>query len=147
MATTNLPLPERALAIAAHPDDVEFECGATLAKWAAAGKVHERIRVPRLSIGSSYNAGDRPIYRYPLFRNRAFSVNARDIWPAELLAATLYPDDISLGHYDYDAVRCPEAESFLKRSFWLRMDETHTPRDALTAAEAIVGGFAEAGIA
>jgi LmbE family N-acetylglucosaminyl deacetylase len=32
-----LPTPERALAIAAHPDDVEFQCGATLAKWAAAG--------------------------------------------------------------------------------------------------------------
>jgi LmbE family N-acetylglucosaminyl deacetylase len=32
-----LPVPERALAIAAHPDDVEFQCGATLAKWAAAG--------------------------------------------------------------------------------------------------------------
>lgn len=29
--------PERALAIAAHPDDVEFNCGATLAKWAADG--------------------------------------------------------------------------------------------------------------
>jgi LmbE family N-acetylglucosaminyl deacetylase len=26
-----------ALAIAAHPDDIEFECGATLAKWTAAG--------------------------------------------------------------------------------------------------------------
>ena len=30
-------VPERALAVAAHPDDVEFQCGATLAKWAAAG--------------------------------------------------------------------------------------------------------------
>ena len=29
--------PSRALAIGAHPDDVEFGCGATLAKWAAAG--------------------------------------------------------------------------------------------------------------
>ncbi|QGG94743.1 PIG-L deacetylase family protein [Actinomarinicola tropica] len=29
--------PRRALAIAAHPDDVEFQCGATLAKWAADG--------------------------------------------------------------------------------------------------------------
>lgn len=29
--------PRRALAIAAHPDDVEFGCGATLARWAAAG--------------------------------------------------------------------------------------------------------------
>jgi LmbE family N-acetylglucosaminyl deacetylase len=35
----NLPTPERALAIAAHPDDVEFGAGATLAKWAAAGCV------------------------------------------------------------------------------------------------------------
>ncbi len=35
----NLPTPGRALAIAAHPDDVEFGCGATLAKWAAAGCV------------------------------------------------------------------------------------------------------------
>lgn len=32
-----MPVPRRALAIAAHPDDVEFQCGATLAKWAAAG--------------------------------------------------------------------------------------------------------------
>jgi LmbE family N-acetylglucosaminyl deacetylase len=29
--------PHRALAIAAHPDDIEFGCGATLAKWSAAG--------------------------------------------------------------------------------------------------------------
>ena len=35
--TTDLPTPRRALAIAAHPDDIEFGCGATLAKWAAAG--------------------------------------------------------------------------------------------------------------
>ena len=34
---TDLPTPARALAIGAHPDDVEFGCGATLAKWAAAG--------------------------------------------------------------------------------------------------------------
>ncbi len=35
--TTNLEVPARALAIGAHPDDVEFGCGGTLAKWAAAG--------------------------------------------------------------------------------------------------------------
>lgn len=33
----DLPVPTSALAIAAHPDDIEFECGATLAKWSAAG--------------------------------------------------------------------------------------------------------------
>ena len=35
----NLPTPASALAIVAHPDDAEFQCGATLAKWAAAGAV------------------------------------------------------------------------------------------------------------
>jgi LmbE family N-acetylglucosaminyl deacetylase len=35
--TTDLAVPRRALAIGAHPDDIEFGAGATLAKWAAAG--------------------------------------------------------------------------------------------------------------
>ncbi len=35
--TTNLETPDRALAIGAHPDDVDFGCGGTLAKWAADG--------------------------------------------------------------------------------------------------------------
>ena len=35
--TVNVPTPRRALAIGAHPDDIEFGCGATLAKWAHAG--------------------------------------------------------------------------------------------------------------
>jgi LmbE family N-acetylglucosaminyl deacetylase len=33
----NLETPASALAVVAHPDDAEFQCGATLAKWAAAG--------------------------------------------------------------------------------------------------------------
>ena len=37
MTTVDVPVPGRALAIGAHPDDIEFGCGATLAKWAAAG--------------------------------------------------------------------------------------------------------------
>jgi LmbE family N-acetylglucosaminyl deacetylase len=44
MASTDLAVPASALAIAAHPDDVEFQCGATLAKWAAGGcTVHHLI--------------------------------------------------------------------------------------------------------
>jgi len=35
----NHPAPARALAVGAHPDDIEFGCGATLAKWAAEGCV------------------------------------------------------------------------------------------------------------
>ena len=37
MTSENLAVPDVALAIGAHPDDIEFGCGATLAKWAAAG--------------------------------------------------------------------------------------------------------------
>ena len=33
----DLPVPDRVLAIGAHADDIEFGCGATLAKWADAG--------------------------------------------------------------------------------------------------------------
>lgn len=35
--TSNLTTPSIALAIGAHPDDIEFGCGGTLAKWAKAG--------------------------------------------------------------------------------------------------------------
>lgn len=42
--TGGLAVPARALAIGAHPDDVEFGCGGTLAKWAAAGcEIHHLI--------------------------------------------------------------------------------------------------------
>ena len=37
VVSTDLPVPGVALAIVAHPDDAEFHCGATLAKWAARG--------------------------------------------------------------------------------------------------------------
>jgi LmbE family N-acetylglucosaminyl deacetylase len=42
--TGDLPVPASALAIGAHPDDVEFGAGATLAKWAAAGcEIHHLV--------------------------------------------------------------------------------------------------------
>ncbi|MDQ6725560.1 MAG: PIG-L family deacetylase [Actinomycetota bacterium] len=43
-ASVDLAVPGRALAIAAHPDDVEFGCGGTLAKWAASGcEIHHLV--------------------------------------------------------------------------------------------------------
>jgi LmbE family N-acetylglucosaminyl deacetylase len=39
LTSRDLPVPGSALAIGAHPDDVEFGCGGTLAKWAAHGCV------------------------------------------------------------------------------------------------------------
>jgi LmbE family N-acetylglucosaminyl deacetylase len=39
--SVDLPTPTRALAVGAHPDDIEFGCAATLAKWSARGaEVH-----------------------------------------------------------------------------------------------------------
>ena len=44
MTSRDLPVPERALAVGAHPDDIEFGCAGTLAKWAAAGcEVHHLV--------------------------------------------------------------------------------------------------------
>jgi LmbE family N-acetylglucosaminyl deacetylase len=48
-ASKNLDLPESVLAIGAHPDDIEFGCGATLAKWASAGS---RVQYLVLTDGS-----------------------------------------------------------------------------------------------
>lgn len=42
--TVDLATPAVALAVGAHPDDIEFGCGATLAKWAAAGcRIHHLV--------------------------------------------------------------------------------------------------------
>jgi LmbE family N-acetylglucosaminyl deacetylase len=43
ITTRDLPTPGVALAVGAHPDDVEFGCGATLAKWAANGCVVHHV--------------------------------------------------------------------------------------------------------
>ena len=51
--------PARALAIGAHPDDVEFGCGGTLAKWAAAGCAIHHLVCTDGSKGSWDPAEDR----------------------------------------------------------------------------------------
>jgi LmbE family N-acetylglucosaminyl deacetylase len=42
-ATIDLDVPASALAVGAHPDDIEFGCGGTLAKWADAGCVVHQL--------------------------------------------------------------------------------------------------------
>ncbi len=54
--TSDVPTPDVALAVGAHPDDIEFGGGATLAKWASAGA---RLHYVVLTDGSkgSWDAG------------------------------------------------------------------------------------------
>jgi LmbE family N-acetylglucosaminyl deacetylase len=59
IATTNLPTPRVALAVGAHPDDVEFGCGGTLAKWAADGCVVNHLVCTDGSKGTWDPAADR----------------------------------------------------------------------------------------
>lgn len=55
----DLPVPASALAIGAHPDDIEFQCGATLAKWAAAGAVIHHLVLTDGSKGT-WDASEDP---------------------------------------------------------------------------------------
>ena len=57
--TRDLPVPARALAIGAHPDDIDFGCGATLAKWAAGGSEVFELVLTDGSKGSWDAATDR----------------------------------------------------------------------------------------
>ena len=59
--TVDLPVPGRALAIGAHPDDIDFGCGATLAKWAAAGCAVTELVLTDGSKGSWDPAIDRAV--------------------------------------------------------------------------------------
>jgi LmbE family N-acetylglucosaminyl deacetylase len=52
MTTVDLVTPGRVLAIGAHPDDIEFGCGATIAKWSKAGAHVELLILTDGSKGS-----------------------------------------------------------------------------------------------
>ena len=115
-------------------------------KDAAIELVDDRIGAIESSIGGAYTHDDDPIYKYPLFLCRNFSENEQGIWPAELVAEKLYPNEITPGYYDYTNVSCTNAESYLRRSFWVRLHEKHTPAHAEQIADTIVEVFADLGI-
>ena len=48
----DLPVPTSVMAIGAHPDDIEFGCGATLAKWASRGTAIHHLVLTDGSKGS-----------------------------------------------------------------------------------------------
>lgn len=56
--TTDLSVPVVAVAVGAHPDDVDFGCGGTLAKWAAAGCITHHVVLTDGSKGTWEAADD-----------------------------------------------------------------------------------------
>lgn len=58
-SSIDLPTPASALVVAAHPDDAEFQCGATLAKWAGDGCVVHHLVLTDGSKGT-WDAGIDP---------------------------------------------------------------------------------------
>ena len=58
MPDDQLPTPERVLVVAAHPDDIEFGAGGTLARWVAEGASVRYLLITRGDKGSDDPATD-----------------------------------------------------------------------------------------
>jgi LmbE family N-acetylglucosaminyl deacetylase len=104
-----LPTPGRVLAIGAHPDDVEFGCGATLARWARAGAHVELLVLTDGSKGTWEPAAD----------TTALVATRRDEQRAaaqELDAADVHFLDAVDGELEADAHRREQVCGVLRRS-------------------------------
>lgn len=73
MTETNAPAPKRVLVVMAHPDDGEFSCGGTLARWAAEG--HD-ISYCLVTDGQVGDAGDLEITSEQLAEKRHHEAQA-----------------------------------------------------------------------
>ena len=74
--------PGRALAIGAHPDDIEFGCGGTLAKWARSGTVVHLLVLTDGSKGSwdpGADLGDLDATRQSEQRDAARALGAAEV--------------------------------------------------------------------
>ncbi len=109
MPSLDLPIPARALAVGAHPDDIEFGAGATLAKWAAAGCEVSFV----VCTDGSKGTWDRSADLAALVATR--QAEARDA--AEALHAV--GDVVFLGQVDGELENDRETRSELAR--WIRV--------------------------
>ena len=104
-----LPVPRRALAVGAHPDDIEFGAGATLARWAEAGC---EVSFAICTDGSK-GTWDPSADLEALVATRQVEARAA----AAALGAT--GEVVSLGRVDGELVDDREARSELAR--WIRV--------------------------
>ncbi len=104
----DLDIPARALAIGAHPDDTDFGCGATLAKWAAGGC---EVSVLVCTDGSK-GSWDRRANRSKLIRTR----QEEQIAASRALGAT--GEVVFLGYVDGELASDLEARAAV--AYWIR---------------------------
>ncbi|GIT88877.1 DegT/DnrJ/EryC1/StrS family aminotransferase [Roseobacter sp. OBYS 0001] len=103
--------------------------------------------------GSSYNYYDLPIFEYDAFKTRNFgaaeAIDPRTkcpIWPAEIVSEMAFGKIDAKGKdfFDYTHEKwtdCPNAKSYLKRSFWISMNETSKEEDAAKIAKVLAEMF------
>lgn len=111
-----LPIPERALAIGAHPDDIEFGAGATLARWADSGC---RVVMAIVTDGSKGTWDPR--------RSPADLATAREREQQAAAAVIGAADVLHLGYVDGELENSSELRSRIARVIRL-----HTPNIVLS---------------
>jgi LmbE family N-acetylglucosaminyl deacetylase len=143
----DLPIPTRALAIGAHPDDVDFGCGATLAKWAAegcevsvlvctdgskgtwdpsadrAGLVARRQREQRAAAGALGATGEVVFLEWP---DGELASDLRQRWQVAYWIRRLQPV-VVLGHDPWKRYRLHPDH---RHAGWLAVDGVVAARDA-----------------
>jgi LmbE family N-acetylglucosaminyl deacetylase len=113
---STIPNPSRVLAIGAHPDDIEFGCGGSLARWAASGAEIVMAVVTDGSKGT-WDPTQKPA---DLIAARA----AEQHQAADVLGAT---EVVMIGHRDGELVYSPQL-----RTEMCRLIRTHRPEVLIT---------------
>lgn len=113
---TGLATPDRVLAVGAHPDDIEFGCGGTLARWAKDGAT---VVMAIMTDGSkgSWDAG----------RDRAQLAAERKAEQQRAAAVLAADAVVMLDHVDGELWHSPELRTQL-----CRLIRTHKPNVLLT---------------
>ncbi len=137
----DLPTPRRALAIGAHPDDVEFGCGATLAKWSEAGcDVHLLVCTDgsKGTWDADEDLGALVATRREEQRKAASALGARDVHWLDLVDGELV-DDLATQARVCQAIRRTRPDVVLGHDPWraYRLHPDHRAAGALTLAAVV----------